>query len=175
MVDVRPYRAEDRDDVVALVSTIQRDEFGVPIAPEEQPDLVAIEDFFGRGAGAFWVALDGPHVVGSIGLLDVGNGSGVVRKMFVAAPYRGRAGVATRLLEALLARAREGGLTTLYLGSVPSMHAAHRFYAKNGFEPIGPEALPATFPRVHVDECFFRKRLEGAAPGATPPHPLGVS
>ena len=160
MVEVRPYRADDREGVVALVSPIQREEFGVPIAPDEQPDLMNIEGFFGRGAGAFWVAVDGPHVVGSIGLLDIGDGSGVVRKMFVAAAYRGgAAGTAQRLLDALLARARERGLRALYLGSTERMLAAHRFYEKNGFDAIEPVVLPAAFPRVRVDTRFFRLAL----------------
>ncbi|HEU4408948.1 MAG TPA: GNAT family N-acetyltransferase [Polyangiaceae bacterium] len=164
MIEIRPYRPEDRAGLIALVSPIQREEFGVPITPEEQPDLVAVEDFFGRGASRFWVALDGATVVGAIGLLDAGEGLGVVRKMFVAAPYRGRgSGLAQRLFDALLERARERGLRALYLGSTARMQAAHRFYEKNGFEPVAPEALPATFPRVHVDTHFFRRVLTPAA------------
>lgn len=160
MIAIRPYRAEDRAGVVALVSPIQREEFGVPVTPEEQPDLMNIAEFFGGGVGRFWVALDDATIVGSLGLLDLGDGQGVVRKMFVATAYRGRAaGVAQRLFDALLERAREGGLRALYLGSTAPMVAAHRFYEKNGFERIEPEALPASFPRVHVDVCFFRRDL----------------
>jgi N-acetylglutamate synthase-like GNAT family acetyltransferase len=160
MIEIRPYRPEDREGLIELVSPIQREEFGVPITPQEQPDLIAVEDFFGRGASRFWVAVDGPKVVGAIGLLDVGEGVGVVRKMFVAAPYRGPGtGLAQQLFDALLGRARERGLASLYLGSTAAMHAAHRFYEKNGFEAVEPEALPASFPRVHVDTRFFRRVL----------------
>ena len=77
--------------------------------------------------------------------------------MFVAAAYRGgRHRVAARLLETLLNHARENSLKTIYLGTTEKFLAAHRFYEKNGFELIEPEALPASFPRMVVDKRFYR-------------------
>ena len=53
--------------------------------------------FFRRGAGDLWVAVAGDKVVGTIGLVDIGNGQGAIRKMFVDCAYRGReAAVAQR-------------------------------------------------------------------------------
>jgi N-acetylglutamate synthase-like GNAT family acetyltransferase len=143
--------------VGALIVPIQREEFGVDITYEDQPDLMDIPNFYQRGAGQFWLALDQERVVGSIGLLDIGSGEAALRKMFVAAAYRGRTyRVAERLLKTLLDHAGRSGLKTIYLGTTEKFLAAHRFYEKNGFELIEPETLPAAFPRMLVDKRFYR-------------------
>jgi N-acetylglutamate synthase-like GNAT family acetyltransferase len=138
------------------VLDIQRNEFGVPITIDDQPDLAQIPAFYQRGRGGFWVALDRGAVVGTIGLLDAGEVA--LRKMFVRKDRRGQAhGVAARLFETLLAHAREQSVVRLFLGTRPEMHAAHRFYEKHGFVRIDARDLPPAFPRVAVDSIFYRR------------------
>jgi N-acetylglutamate synthase-like GNAT family acetyltransferase len=150
--------------VGALIVPIQREEFGVEITYEGQPDLMDIPSFYQKGAGQFWVALDQDEVVGSIGLLDIGAGEAALRKMFVAATHRGGAhGVAAQLLGTLLNHARNNGLKTIYLGTTEKFLAAHRFYEKSGFELIEPNSLPATFPRMAVDKRFYRLGMDISA------------
>ena len=68
------------------------------------------------------------------GLRDIGNCQAALRKMFVKAAFRGKGlGVASSLLSALLAWCRLQGITSVFLGTTASFHAAHRFYEKNGF------------------------------------------
>jgi N-acetylglutamate synthase-like GNAT family acetyltransferase len=125
---------------------------------------VDIPNFYQKGAGQFWVALDQDAVVGSIGLLDIGAGEAALRKMFVAATHRGRAhGVAAQLLGTLLDHARKNGLKTIYLGTTEKFLAAHRFYEKSGFELIEPNSLPAAFPRMAVDKRFYRLEMDISA------------
>jgi N-acetylglutamate synthase-like GNAT family acetyltransferase len=163
-MDIVTFSPKYLDRVGALIVPIQREEFGVDITYEEQPDLMDIPDFYQRRAGQFWVALDRDQVVGSIGLLDIGAGEAALRKMFVAATHRGGAhGVAAQLLRTLLDHARKNGLKTIYLGTTEKFHAAHRFYEKSGFELIEPESLPATFPRMAVDKRFYRLKIDVAA------------
>lgn len=143
--------------VGTLIVTIQREEFGVDITYEQQPDLMDIPNFYQNGAGQFWVALDRSEVIGSIALLDIGGAEAALRKMFVAASHRGGGhGVAAQLLRTLLDHASKNGLKTIYLGTTEKFLAAHRFYEKSGFEPIEPNSLPATFPRMAVDTRFYR-------------------
>lgn len=154
---IRPFEHGDAPQIAPLVTGIQRGEFNVPITAEEQPDLLDPIGFFRHGAGDFWVAADGDRIVGTIGLLDTGDGNGVLRKMFVAREYRGaELGVARRLLEALIAAAREHGLRSVDLGTGKILHAAHRFYEKSGFREIPAASLPARFPRMAVDTKFYR-------------------
>lgn len=111
---IRPWTRAHQEGVVALISGIQRGEFGLPITPADQPDLMDIDGFYrsqGRpGAGEFWVAEaagadDGAvpngqmagqigsqiagQIIGCIALLDIGNAQAALRKMFVHADWRG--------------------------------------------------------------------------------------
>lgn len=138
-----------------LVLPVQQEEFGIAITYEDQPDLQDPLGFFG---GRFWVADEGGEVVGCIGLLDVGAGTGVVRKLFVDASHRG-SGTAAALLDTLVGDARDAGMVELLLGTTSAYHAAHRFYEKHGFARVDPGDLPARFPRVAVDSRFYRLDL----------------
>lgn len=157
---IRRWRADDGAALVELILPIQREEFGLAITAEDQPDLADVRGFYGGGCGGFWVADAAGRIVGSIGLKDLGGGLGAIRKMFVAAGWRGREkGVGQRLLDGVLAQARAGGLAALYLGTAEALVAAHRFYEKNGFRRIEAQALPAAYPRMAVDTRFYARAL----------------
>jgi N-acetylglutamate synthase-like GNAT family acetyltransferase len=159
MPTISPFSAAHAEGVFNLILPIQQQEFGVPITRADQPDLADIPGFYQRGAGNFWVALDtDQRVVGSIALLDIGQGDAALRKMFVAATHRGAAhGVADHLLQTLLAWARGRDLRKIYLGTTDKFLAAHRFYAKQGFDEIPRAALPPSFPVMAVDSKFFAR------------------
>ncbi|MDT8901585.1 GNAT family N-acetyltransferase [Anaeroselena agilis] len=160
MVNIEEYSAPYREQVVAHILAIQRDEFGIAITRADQPDLDAIETFYRTGAGNFWLALDGGRVVGTIALIDIGNRQAALRKMFVAPDYRGAGrNTAGLLLAALLAWARQKGLGEIYLGTTAQFLAAHRFYEKRGFAPVAREDLPAAFPVMKVDTRFYKYSL----------------
>lgn len=162
MADIiyRPYAKSDEDAVIAHIVGIQQGEFAVPVTAADQPDLQAVAEVYQCGTGGFWVAeLDG-RIVGTIGLIGFGTSEGALRKMFVAAEARGREhGVAARLLAILVDHARATGITAITLGTIERLHAAIRFYEKNGFKPVAPEDLPEGFPRMAVDTHFFRLAL----------------
>jgi N-acetylglutamate synthase-like GNAT family acetyltransferase len=156
---IRPFKAADAEDVVKLVLSIQQQEFGVPITAHEQPDLLHVSAYYQSARGNFWVASDNGPIVGTIGLLDVGDAQGVLRKMFVARSHRGT-GVAAGLLRTCLTWARMAGMTEVMLGTTESMKAAHRFYEKWGFVEVTAPSLPSSFPRMRVDTRFYRYHLE---------------
>jgi GNAT superfamily N-acetyltransferase len=156
MVTILPFAPAHTAGIRDLIVPIQRDEFGIAISYDDQPDLQDIPGVYLRGAGGFWVAVAETAVVGSIALQDLGAGDGALRKMFVHAAFRGREhGVGQALLDRLIAAARAGGLKRLWLGTTPAFKAAHRFYEKNGFIRVDPAALPARFTRVPVDDRFY--------------------
>lgn len=160
MIVIRPYGPEDADGVASVILPIQREEFGIPITLEAQPDLRDIPAFYQRNNGNFWVAQSEEGVIGTIGLLDIGQAQAALRKMFVAQSHRGREhGVAKRLLDTLLDWAADRGFAEIYLGTTDKFLAAHRFYAKYGFVEVARAALPATFPVMAVDTKFFFRRL----------------
>lgn len=163
-IELEPFAPTDAEGVASLILAIQREEYGLSITLDEQPDLRDIPRFYGQGAGGFWVARDGERVVGTIGLLDIGDRQAALRKMFVSIAHRGRGargepGTAQRLLDSVIGHAIRCGLTDLFLGTTDRFLAAHRFYERNAFIRVDPQALPRSFPRMAVDSRFYRRRL----------------
>jgi len=160
-LEVVPFRPEFASQALDLILEIQRNEFGIPITAEQQPDLAGIPSFYQVGNGNFWVALSRGDVVGTIGLLDIGSSQGALRKMFVRNAFRGpELGTASGLLDALFEWSEERRIGELYLGTTALFLAAHRFYEKNGFEEIARSALPSAFPVMDVDTKFYRRSVE---------------
>lgn len=162
-ITVQPFSPEYQEQVITLIRTIQRDEFNLPVTLELQPDLQTIPTFYQKDNGNFWIALIDGNVVGTVGLLDMGNNQGSLRKMFVDSAYRGKErGIAEQLLNHLITFAQEHGISTLYLATVPAFKAAQRFYEKNGFVAITQAELPEQF---QVKKCtLFYKRTITSTP-----------
>jgi GNAT superfamily N-acetyltransferase len=158
MAEIAPWSPADRDDVLAFIVAIQRGEFGIGITAADQPDLADVAGAYRAGGGEFWVARLGGEVAGTIAAIRIAGDAVALRKMFVGAEYRGD-GLAARLMETLVAWARREGVRTIYLGTTAVMNAAHRFYAKHGFERIDPAELPPSFPLMAVDSRFFVREL----------------
>jgi RimJ/RimL family protein N-acetyltransferase len=164
MIQLRPYSPTDTDAIAAVILPIQQHEFGIPITIEAQPDLRNVQEFYQHGNGNFWVAEVAGRIVGTIALLDIGNGDAALRKMFVLESFRGKEhGVAQRLLQELLKWAGEKQLRRIYLGTTEQFLAAHRFYEKNGFLQIAKSNLPGSFPVMSVDTKFYCLSLQIAA------------
>ena len=157
MIEIVPFSGQHLSGIVDLILTIQKSEFGIPITLDDQPDLLDIPRYYQKTNGNFWVALHGPEIIGTIALLDIGNGQGALRKMFVKKQFRGSAhGVAHCLLQVLFEWCRLHNVHEIYLGTTPAFMAAHRFYEKNGFLEIKLTELPVSFPVMSVDTKFYR-------------------
>jgi len=158
---ITPYREEFQAQVAALVTSIQQ-EFGVPVTYEDQPDLKNIPGVYQQHSGNFWVALDGDTVIGTIALIDRGEHTGVLRKMFVHPNYRGAdKGVGKALLDMLLNWSKEHSIHDIFLGTNDLLAGARRFYEKNGFQLIENDAMPPQVMaiRMAVDNRHYRKEL----------------
>jgi GNAT superfamily N-acetyltransferase len=153
---VAAFSEADQEGVLNVILPIQQREFGIPITEADQPDLTNVPGFYQSGTGGFWVARSNGAVVGTVGLKDIGPGQAALRKMFVAAPFRGREfSVAEKLLGALLAHARAKCVAEIFLGTTERFLAAHRFYEKNGFRELQKAELPEAFPIMAVDRKFY--------------------
>jgi GNAT superfamily N-acetyltransferase len=159
-VRIHVYDSQYHQAVTQLILDVQRNEFGVPITLQQQPDLDNIEHFYQKDNGNFWVALFNETVVGTIALIDIGSGQLALRKMFVDKNYRGSEfKTGQLLLDQAVAWAREKRCTEIILGTLEVFVAARKFYRKNGFEEIPIESLPVSFPKMKLDNTFFRKQL----------------
>jgi DNA-binding MarR family transcriptional regulator/N-acetylglutamate synthase-like GNAT family acetyltransferase len=150
------YTSIYRQEIIDMILKIQQDEYKLPISIKDQPDLEDIDIFY-RKKGEFWVAVNETGVIGTIGIIDIGNGNAVLRKMFVKKEYRGKdKGISVKLLTQLLKWAAQNNFYRIFLGTTPQFLAAHRFYKKNHFVEISKDELPNNFPMMEVDRKFYR-------------------
>ncbi len=156
MIQVQQFEEKYGAAVVHLILNIQQNEFGVPITINDQKDLINIEGCYQKEKGNFWIALLDEKLVGTIALIDIGNGEACLRKMFVEKDSRGKEfGVAMLLLNTLLHWARQKEISAIYLGTTDVLKASHRFYEKNRFVLLPKEMLPVNFPVMEVDTRFY--------------------
>lgn len=159
-VKIMVFSPSHLQEVTKLILDIQRNEFGVAITLEQQPDLNNIFGFYQRGNGNFWVALHHGRVVGTIALIDIGNAQVALRKMFVQEKFRGgEFKTGQRLLDAALQWMKEKKCSQVFLGTLEVFKAAHKFYLKHGFEEILQSDLPSNFPKMSLDSMFFKKEF----------------
>ena len=157
---IQSYTENYKEQIIDLILTIQQSEFQIPITKDDQPDLSNIPNFYQSQNGNFWTAIDQDVVLGTIALLDIGNGEGALRKMFVKAPYRGKThNVANALLQTAIEWAKKHEMRNIYLGTTEKFLAAHRFYEKNKFVQITKAGLPETFPVMKVDTRFYQLHI----------------
>ncbi len=153
------YKAGVQD----LILGIQRNEFGIDIDLDRQPDLRDIPTFYQTNLGNFWIARIEEHVIGTIALLDIGHGQGALRKMFVDKEFRGKQhSIGQQLLDTLLSYAAEVNIREIYLGTTEKFVGAQRFYEKNHFIEIDKRQLPVNFPIMSVDIKFYKLNLAGS-------------
>jgi GNAT superfamily N-acetyltransferase len=156
MISIQPFEKQYEKGVIDLILPIQQIEFNVPITLNDQLDLLDIPNFYQKGKGNFWVALEEDLVVGSTALIDIGNQEVGLRKMFVKAEYRGKEHkIAQNLLEIVINWCKEKDVITIYLGTRTALYAARRFYEKNGFVEVEKASLPSNFPVMAVDDRFY--------------------
>lgn len=157
MAEVQIYKPQYRKEVIDLVISIQQGEFNVPITVDDQPDLKDVPAFYQKGNGNFWVAVDDGKVVGTVGLIDIGNQESALRKMFVYDGFRGKPHeTGSKLLQELFSWTVSKKINTIYLGTRTNFYAAHRFYEKNGFTELPVDELPSNFPRMPLDNKFYK-------------------
>jgi amino-acid N-acetyltransferase len=125
-MNVEPARSSDFDAIVRLL-----DDAGLPHA-DLRPEHLA----------HFLVARDADGIAGVVGM-EVRGDAGLLRSLAVAMDRRG-GGWASRLVDALEARARHSGIRTLYLLTT----TAEGFFARRGYTTADratvPDAILAT-------------------------------
>jgi GNAT superfamily N-acetyltransferase len=102
-------------------------------------------------------ALAGYAKLASVSLPVAPAGSAVeLRQLYVLKRWHG-AGIAQALMDWAVGRARARGAETLYLSVFTENHRARRFYARRGFEEVGPYIFMVG---NHADQdIIMRKKL----------------
>ncbi|MBV6881758.1 GNAT family N-acetyltransferase [Epilithonimonas ginsengisoli] len=160
-VEIKAVDDSYTNQITQLISNIQQNEFNIAISIEDQPDLLAIEDFYIAKGGHFFGAFLDDELVGTIALVKFDEHSGAIRKMFVKKEFRGKElNIAQKLLDVLIDHCHKTKIENLFLGTVSVLKAAQRFYERNGFEIIEKSRLPDKFPLMSADNVFYSINLK---------------
>ncbi len=148
MISVRKALASDLGSVEFLLSSAQ-----LPTGDIE------------RHLQTFFVAGNAGEIIGVGGLENCGNGIGLLRSFVIAPEFRNQ-GIAARILEQVLADARQLGISALYLLT----NTAQDYFAKRGFTRMARDDAPApirqTSQYANESRCgaatlMFRRVEEG--------------
>lgn len=156
MIEIKTYTELDKDQIIALVLHCQNDGTRPLVSVEDQPELLHITENYIQDGGNFWVAKENGKVAGTIGLMNKGNGLGILKKFFVYEAYRGKPHYLGRQLYTVLEEfAKSHHFKTIILDTPKNTERAHLFYEKAGFKKIKKEHLPITYDYPYDDCDFF--------------------
>ena len=122
-----------------------------PAESNHMLDLSSLE----KAEVTFWVARVGEMIVGCCALVEAGDGTAEIKRMFVDPVARGRS-VARRLMETLEAAALEKGLSAVRLETGIYQPEAIGLYRKFGYLEIPPFGSYQPDPL----SLFMEKRLK---------------
>jgi len=152
-VTIRPATNTDAEAVRSFVFVVLR-EYGLQPDPAgTDADLFDIEVSYLRPGGAFELLVDATGVVvGTVGLMPIGEDRCELRKMYLDKAYRGR-GLGKRLLRHALDRARQLRFRRMELETISVLQAAIGLYESFGFRPFTPDHVSAGPERA--DRAYF--------------------
>ena len=154
---ILPFEPKYQSGVIELIDRIQVQEFGIPLLEGQKIELQSIEQSFQKDHGNYWVALFNEKVIGTIAVMDIGHNAFELRDVFLDKEFRSqKTEYAKKLLQTVLAWAKQCEVQTIFLGTTLAFKAAHRFYEKNGFYEIFRKDMPSYCQPMECDEKFYR-------------------
>lgn len=141
---LRPPRPGDIGEVVAAHGRLYAAEYGFDMSFEALVARVAADfvDQFDPARHCCWIAERDGRTVGSVFVVDAGEGVAKLRLLFVDERARGL-GIGRRLTEEAMRFARAAGYTRMTLWTNDILTAARELYREAGFEPVASEPLNA--------------------------------
>ena len=133
MIQIRRFLPEDEAEIVRLIGQIMDGEFQEDKAAFPMIDLEALKDSYNRLGEAFFVADDGGKVVGTVGIKREDDRVALLRRIFVAPPYRKRK-IGLQLLNRAIAFCEEVGYQELIFKTTSRMANAIELIRKRGFQ-----------------------------------------
>lgn len=123
---------------------------------DSQADLTDLEGYYLRPGGNFWTQWSAGHLTGCVGLRNVGDGVGQVKRLAVHPDYR-RRGIAEDLMRELVDWARRIGFERLDLLTGAREHARGVYrrvgFITDPFAPIVPDRTMRQWLRPEFDQC----------------------
>lgn len=129
-VSVEPARSPGVEELLRL-----SDEFTFALYPAESCYLLDVSELESSNVTVFVGRDEADRALGMAALVDQGDGTAELKRMFVHPDARGR-GLAAGLLRAIEAQAAVAGIPVLRLETGPLQHAAIALYESRGYVRI---------------------------------------
>jgi len=132
MITIRRFSDGDEHSVKELVTQIMDGEFGADVRAYPTDDIEDIPRAYGGLGEAFFVALDSKKIIGTVGIKKEDNRVALLRRLFVAAPYRQRQ-LGVKLIDRALEFCHQVGYQEVVLKTTSRMERAIKVCQKRGF------------------------------------------
>lgn len=129
---IRKFQKQDAQEVRRLIDEIMHSEFSDVLGAFPPHDLENISESYGGLGEAFFVAVSGERIIGSIGVKKEDERTALIRRIFVSPESRGQR-IGRELLEKAIQFCREVGYQEVVFKTTSKMHDAIRLFEKNGF------------------------------------------
>lgn len=153
-MNIIEYTDNYAQQVIDLILHIQNNEAKINLSIDEQPDLLDVKKYYFNNKGNFWLAVEGNELIGTIGLMNKGNGNGVLKKFFVCRNYRNKK-IGLALYEKLYEYAVENNFKYLLLDTPSVALSSHKFYKKAGFNKIDKTQIPFEYDYPDRDSYLY--------------------
>lgn len=152
------YQSKYKQQIINLILHIQNGEAGIDLTIEEQPDLLDIPYYYQKNGGEFWIAVENNAVIGTIALMNYGNGNAVLKKFFVEKNHRNKK-VGYALYMQLKQFVKNNGINVIVLDTPSAAKKSHEFYERSGFVKIEKSMLPFSYDYPDRDSYLYLLKL----------------
>jgi putative acetyltransferase len=168
-IAIRPFAEGDADAVRDLFVVVNRalapphlaEAFEAYIVRSIHEEIGRISAYYGERRGSFWIALDGPRVIGMFGLEPAGADALELRRMYVDPGLR-RAGVGRQMLAFAEDECGRQGCARLELSTSELQPAALALYRNQGYRLVREEIAEAASNKTlggGIRRYHFEKHL----------------
>ncbi len=145
MVHIRRFESKDSESVKGLITEIMDREFPEDKSAFALGDLDSLQDSYGNDGEVFFVAENGSHVVGTVGVKREDQGIALLRRIFVAPTHRKKK-IGLQLLNQAIDFCEKAGYRELVFKTTSKMTGAIGLVKNRGFQsrakiPVGPVEL----------------------------------
>jgi len=152
MLKIVPYENAHQNGIDIMMNEIAS-EFDTQIVAKPSNETPIVPN-------NYWVAVHNEKVIGTVGVMVIKNGVGILKKMMLKKSFRGKElGISKLLLETVIHWCEQNDISKIYLGTMDQFKVAQLFYEKNGFKRISKSALPKEFLKNPLDTVFFEYDL----------------
>lgn len=152
------YQEKYKQQIIDLILHIQNEEAKINLSLEEQPDLLDIPNYYEKDGGEFWLAVEDSTVIGTLALMNKGNGNGILKKGFVNKEHR-KCGILTELYKTLLDYAKKKDMKQLMFDTPSVATNCHRFFEKAGYVRINKNQQPFEYEYPDRNSYLYLLKL----------------